>query len=115
LATSTGTTRTQPIIGGVAVGSGQHSHTHDRYGGCIKFWEKFFLEFGKTFLTFGGDKGGATSISVHTMIHISLNDSRNFGIGFEYRGKSLSNYSIKRFDFHLLLITVSFVFTRFNT
>jgi hypothetical protein len=73
------------------------------------------LEFEKRFLTFGGDKGGATSISVNTMIHISLSDSRNFGIGFEYRGKSLSNYTIKKLDVHLLLFTISFVYTRFNT
>jgi hypothetical protein len=74
------------------------------------------LEFEKRFPIFGGDKGGASStISVHTMIHISLSDSRNFGIGFEYRGKTLSNYCIKKLDVHLLLVTISFVYTRFNT
>jgi len=73
------------------------------------------LDFEKRFPIFGGDKGGAASISVYTMIHISLSDSRNFGIGFEYRGKSLSNYMIKKLDVHLLLITISFVYTRFNT
>jgi hypothetical protein len=73
------------------------------------------LEFEKRFPIFGGDKGGATANSVHTMIHISLSDSRNFGIGFEYRGKTLSNYCIKKLDVHLLLITISFVYTRFNT
>jgi hypothetical protein len=72
------------------------------------------LEFEKRFLTFGGDKGGATSKTADTMIHISLSDSRNFGIGFEYRGKTISNYSIKKLDVHLLLFTISFVYTRFN-
>ena len=48
------------------------------------------------------------------MIDIRLNSSSRFGLGFEYRSKELHYYSMKRLDVNLLIITVSFVITRFN-
>jgi hypothetical protein len=48
------------------------------------------------------------------MIDIRLNSSSRFGLGFEYRSKELHYYSMKRLDINLLIITVSFVITRFN-
>jgi hypothetical protein len=48
------------------------------------------------------------------MIDIRLNSPSRFGIGFEYRGKELHYYSIKKLDIHLLIITISFVVTKFN-
>jgi hypothetical protein len=78
--------------------------------------KSFFWNLEKDSSTLGGERGGCVfSKLVTTMIHISLSDSRNFGIGFEYRGKTISNYSIKKLDVHLLLFTISFVYTRFNT
>lgn len=49
------------------------------------------------------------------MIDIRLNSSSRFGLGFEYKSKDLHYYSLWRLDINLLLITVSFVITRFNT
>ena len=48
------------------------------------------------------------------MIDIRLNNISKFGIGFEYRAKELHYYSMKRLDIHLLIITISFVITKFN-
>ncbi len=48
------------------------------------------------------------------MIDIRLNSPSKFGIGFEYRSKDLHYYSIKRLDVYLLVITVSFIYTKFN-
>ena len=48
------------------------------------------------------------------MIDIRLNSPSKFGIGFEYRSKELHYYSMKRLDIHLLIITVSFIVTKFN-
>jgi hypothetical protein len=48
------------------------------------------------------------------MIDIRLNNISKFGIGFEFRAKELHYYSMKRLDIHLLIITISFVITKFN-
>jgi hypothetical protein len=48
------------------------------------------------------------------MINIRLNSPSKFGIGFEFRIKDLQYYSMKRLDIHLLIITVSFIHTKFN-
>jgi hypothetical protein len=48
------------------------------------------------------------------MIDIRLNSISRFGIGFEFRAKELHYYSMKRLDIHLLVITISFVITKFN-
>lgn len=48
------------------------------------------------------------------MIDIRLNNISKFGIGFEFRSSDLQYYSMKRLDVHLLIITISFVITKFN-
>jgi hypothetical protein len=48
------------------------------------------------------------------MINIRLNSPSKFGIGFEFRSKDLQYYCMKRLDVHLLIITVSFIITKFN-
>lgn len=48
------------------------------------------------------------------MIDIRLNSASRFGLGIEYRSKELHYYSMKRLDIHLLIITISFVITKFN-
>ena len=48
------------------------------------------------------------------MIDIRLNSASRFGIGFEYRSKELHYYSMKRLDVNLLLVTISFIYTKFN-
>ena len=69
---------------------------------------------GKFPATLGGDKGGGHLLNTYIMIDIRLNSPSKFGIGFEYRSKELHYYSMKRLDIHLLIITVSFIVTRFN-
>ena len=49
------------------------------------------------------------------MIHIRFNSSSRFGLGFEWTGRDLNYYSVRRLDVHLLIITISIVVTRFNT
>jgi hypothetical protein len=48
------------------------------------------------------------------MIDVRLNSISRFGVGFEYRSKELHYYSMKRLDIHLLLVTISFIITKFN-
>ena len=48
------------------------------------------------------------------MIDIRINSISKFGIGFEYRSKELHYYSMKRLDIHLLILSISFVYTKFN-
>ena len=38
----------------------------------------------------------------------------NFSIGISYKGRSISNYTMRRLDVNLLLLRVSFVFTKYN-
>ena len=64
-----------------------------------------------------GGKGGAFllyTLNTDIMIDIRLNSVSKFGIGFEFRAKELHYYSMKRLDIHLLVITISFVITKFN-
>jgi len=66
---------------------------------------------------FGGEKGGPSfyiTLNTDIMIDIRLNSVSKFGIGFEFRAKELHYYSMKRLDIHLLVITISFVITKFN-
>ena len=63
----------------------------------------------------GGKRGGLPFTSPeYIMIDIRLNSVSKFGIGFEFRAKELHYYSMKRLDIHLLIITISFVITKFN-
>lgn len=48
------------------------------------------------------------------MIDIRFNNISKFGLGIEYRSKELHYYSMRRLDVHLLIITISFVITKFN-
>ena len=48
------------------------------------------------------------------MIDVRLNSISRFGIVFEYRSKELHYYSMRRLDIHLLLVTISFIITKFN-
>jgi len=64
-----------------------------------------------------GGKGGAflsRHLNTHIMIDIRLNNISKFGIGFEFRAKELHYYSMKRLDVHLLIVTISFIYTKFN-
>jgi hypothetical protein len=75
--------------------------------------DKFFIS--KKFPHLWGGKGGLPFTSPENiMIDIRLNNISKFGIGFEYRAKELHYYSMKRLDIHLLIITISFVITKFN-
>ena len=63
----------------------------------------------------GGKRGGLPfTSSEYIMIDIRLNNISKFGIGFEFRAKELHYYSMKRLDVHLLLVTISFIYTKFN-
>ena len=68
---------------------------------------------GKFPATLGGIRGG-NLLNIYIMINISLNNPSKFGMGFEWRSKELQYYSMKRLDVHLLIITVSFIVTKFN-
>ena len=63
-----------------------------------------------------GGKGGGLPFTYpeYIMIDIRLNSASRFGIGFEYRSKELHYYSMKRLDVNLLLVTISFIYTKFN-
>lgn len=63
--------------------------------------------------TLGGIRGGHL-LNTYIMIDIRLNSTSKFGIGFEFRNTNLHYYSMRRLDVHLLIITVSFVITKFN-
>ena len=62
----------------------------------------------------GGKGGPSFHVNRNIMIDIRFNNISKFGIGFEFRAKELHYYSIKRLDIHLLVITISFVITKFN-
>ena len=81
-------------------------------GAPIKILGKVWTD-GKFPATLGGIRGGHL-LNTYIMIDIRLNSPSKFGIGFEYRSKELHYYSMKRLDIHLLIITVSFIVTKFN-
>jgi hypothetical protein len=75
--------------------------------------DKFFIS--KKFPPHWGGKGGPSfHVNRNIMIDIRFNNISKFGLGFEYRAKELHYYSMKRLDIHLLIITISFVITKFN-
>lgn len=49
------------------------------------------------------------------MVLIHINSSRNFSVGISYRGRTISNYSVKEIKIGMLLFTISLVYTKFNT
>lgn len=49
------------------------------------------------------------------MILLHINSSRNFSVGVFYRGRTISNYSVKEIKIGMLLFTISLVYTKFNT
>lgn len=61
-----------------------------------------------------GGRGGSVHPYIYIMILLEINRLSSFGLGLSYRGRSLSNYTVKRLDVSLLLFTVSFVFTKYN-
>ena len=48
------------------------------------------------------------------MILLQLNTHRSFGLGFKYKARYLSNYTIREFTIDLLLFSVSLVYTKIN-
>jgi len=84
-----------------------------RGGGAIKNFIKFCNV--KNIVHLWGGKGGPSfHVNRNIMIDIRFNNISKFGIGFEFRAKELHYYSMKRLDIHLLVITISFVITKFN-
>lgn len=49
------------------------------------------------------------------MVLLNINTARNFSVGIFYRGRTISNYSVKELKIGLLLFTISLVYTKFNT
>jgi len=78
----------------------------------IKILGKVWMD-GKIAATLGGIRGGHL-LNTYIMIDIRINSPSKFGMGFEFRSKDLYYYSMKRLDVHLLIITISFVYTKFN-
>jgi hypothetical protein len=76
--------------------------------------DKFFIS--KKFPHLWGGKGGPSfHVNRNIMIDIRFNNISKFGLGFEFRSDELHhNYSMKRLHVHLLIITISFVITKFN-
>jgi hypothetical protein len=73
----------------------------------------FFVLFKIYYVSLGGIKGGPCKTFI-VMILIHINSSRNFSVGIFYRGRTISNYSVKELKIGMLLFTVSLVFTKFN-
>ena len=48
------------------------------------------------------------------MVLIELCNRRSFSVGVWYRGKTLSNYTVKKLDVGILFFTISFVYTKYN-
>jgi hypothetical protein len=75
------------------------------------------LFFGKSFLPLGG-KGGFyltwDSKRSRHMISFTLNSYKDFGIGIRFYTRELSNYSVVKVEMDLLILKVSFAFTKYN-
>jgi hypothetical protein len=78
----------------------------------IKILGKVWMD-GKFPATLGGIRGGHL-LNTCIMIDIRLNSPSKFGIGFQYRSTNLHYYSMRRIDVHLLVISISFIVTKFN-
>ena len=48
------------------------------------------------------------------MISFTFNSYKDFGIGIRFYTRQLSNYSVMKVEMDLLILKVSFAFTKYN-
>ena len=77
--------------------------------------QKFCFAYSKSSATFGGGgRGGYNKISLY-MIYFSLNRITDFSIGVHYKSRSLYHHSVYSLSVSVIIFTVSFVITKYNS
>jgi hypothetical protein len=76
--------------------------------------KKFYFVYIKSSLTFGGE-GGAITKNSSIMIYFRFNTLADFGIGLSFRVKEIRWYKMYTIEISLIIFSLSFVFTKYNS
>jgi len=76
--------------------------------------KKFYFVYIKSSVTFGGE-GGAIIKTLLYMIHFRLSTLTDFGLGVSFRVKEIRWYDMYTIEISLIIFSLSFVFTKYNS
>jgi hypothetical protein len=76
--------------------------------------QKFCFAEPKTSVTFGGEGGAITKI-LSIMIYLKLNRFTDFSIGVHYKSRRLYNHSVYSLTLSVIIFSLSFVITKYNS
>jgi hypothetical protein len=76
--------------------------------------KKFYFVYMKSSITFGGE-GGAITKNSSIMIYFRFNTLADFGIGLSFRVKEIRWYKMYTIELSLIIFSLSFVFTKYNS
>lgn len=76
--------------------------------------KKFYFVYIKTSVTFGGE-GGAITKTLLYMIYFKTSTITDFGLGVSFRVKDIRWYSMYTIEISLIIFSLSFVFTKYNS
>ena len=69
----------------------------------------------KKFYYLWGDKGGLVNKNFLYMIYFKVNTLTDFGIGASFRVKEIRWYDMYTIEISLIIFSLSFVFTKYNS
>jgi hypothetical protein len=69
----------------------------------------------KKFYYLWGDKGGLVNKNFLYMIYFKLGGLTDFGLGISFRVKDIRWYTMYTIDISLIIFSLSFVFTKYNS
>ena len=116
-----GDSPTRQILHGVAIRNGLLSHEHNGVGGYKKNFQfspktkKVLFCIYKKFSYLWGGKGGAIIKTLLYMIYFRLNTLTDFGLGVSFRVKEIRWYNMYTIELSLIIFSLSFVFTKYNS
>lgn len=76
--------------------------------------KKFCFVYIKSCITFGGE-GGAITKKLFYMIHFRVNTFTDFSIGLSFRVKEVRWYKMYTIEISLIIFSLSFVITKYNS
>jgi hypothetical protein len=76
--------------------------------------KKFYFVYIKSSATFGGEGGAITKNFIY-MIYFRLSTLSNFGLGVSFSVKEIRWYNMYTIDISLIIFSLSFVFTKYNS
>jgi hypothetical protein len=109
---------TIPILGGVDIRSTLSSHGHSTYPHPKKFFQfsppTKILQIQKLQLPLGGEGGGYNKI-LFIMIYFSINRLTDFSLGIHYKSRRMYNHSVYSLSISVIIFTLTFVITKYNS